>query len=177
MSDVKFHRYRLPSLKGEGWAEVVLTEDGFFAAVSDYGNYAYHWTSMGVGDLRLFLLDCDGDYIRRKLDPSMVFNAERTVKNCRNVVGAAYRHAGNPRGTMDKEAVQDALESLKDVDSEYDFVHWLDDYARFFDDYYDLESRRPPDEIMYFVKLVLPRLQEAIRSELSEEEKKQAVTP
>ena len=68
--------------------------------------------------------------------------------------------------------MQDALESLEGVDSEYDFVHWLEDYARFFDDYYDLESKRPPAAIMYFVKLVLPRLQEEIRSELSEEEQK-----
>jgi hypothetical protein len=37
-------RYDLLSIKGEGWAHIVIdTEIGFFAAVSDFGNYAFAW--------------------------------------------------------------------------------------------------------------------------------------
>ena len=41
-------RYSLPSIKGEGYAEIVLdTSDGYFSTISDFGNYCYHWHNHG----------------------------------------------------------------------------------------------------------------------------------
>lgn len=59
--------YKLPSIKGEGWAHISLnTETGFFATVSDWGNYAYIWTAPG-GEFRAFLMGLQPDYLYGKL--------------------------------------------------------------------------------------------------------------
>jgi hypothetical protein len=69
-ADLKVWQYALPSIKGEGWAHVMIREDGFFAAVSDWGNFAFIWGSTGETDDRLFFLrmERDWDYFARKFE-------------------------------------------------------------------------------------------------------------
>lgn len=68
-TSVKLWRYVLPSVRGEGWAVFVLGSDGFFSAVSDFGNYAYLWRAHGCADFRQFLLGAarDWSYFANKL--------------------------------------------------------------------------------------------------------------
>ena len=80
---VELHRYALPSVKGEGWAIVVLGSDGYFSAVSDWGNYAYIWTHPGC-EFRRFLVGCDAHYFWTKImhgRKARVFDEERTRFN------------------------------------------------------------------------------------------------
>src|SRR4051812_42726931 len=83
MNDVTLRRYSLPSEKGEGWAIVVLGSDGFFSAVSDWGNYAYIWTNPGC-EFRKFLTQVDASYFWSKITSgrtTRVFDPEETEKN------------------------------------------------------------------------------------------------
>lgn len=68
-SEVKLRRYKIPSVKGEGWAVVVIGSDGYFSAVSDCGNYAHLWSHHGCADFRQFLIRAveDWEYFARKL--------------------------------------------------------------------------------------------------------------
>ena len=52
---MKIWRYNLPDVNRSGWAIVVMCEDGYFSAVSDYGDYAYKWTKEN-GDFREFIM-------------------------------------------------------------------------------------------------------------------------
>ncbi len=65
----KIHRYDIPSLAGEGWAIVVLTEDGLFAADSDFGGCARLWRRHGSPDFRRFVLALNEQQALRKLFP------------------------------------------------------------------------------------------------------------
>jgi len=175
MSDeVKLYRYYLPSEKCEGWAEIVVGSNGFFAAVSDYGNYSFRWTSFGDRDFRDFLLRLDGDYVRSKLDPSTVFDAEATEKACRLLVGKCYKHQGNPGGTMDKDDVVDALEMLHSVRCQEEWGQWVEEWStplyKFNEEpWRDCLCEKPRPAIMAFVERTLPRLKDAIRSEMEME--------
>lgn len=78
----EFYRYILPSIRGEGWADIVCTRDGFFACVSDYGNYVHAWRNFGDQDFRLFLVDLadSPEYVASKLWPKKVYDGQATLK-------------------------------------------------------------------------------------------------
>lgn len=68
---------------GEGWAKILITEDGRFHAISDYGNFAYWWTSIGEGRTILEFVHgiCDDPYyICQKLKPERVLIAAASFK-------------------------------------------------------------------------------------------------
>jgi hypothetical protein len=75
-------RYELKSEKYGGWAIIVLdTSIGYFSAVSDFGNYAYIWSSPGC-EFRKFLTELEADYLCGKLlmgrSDAKVFDGEAT---------------------------------------------------------------------------------------------------
>ena len=77
---IKLYQYNLPSIDGlEGWANIIIGENGFFAAVSDYGNYAYRWTHFGTGDFRVWLLDIEPDYLAGKISRRNAFDLEGSI--------------------------------------------------------------------------------------------------
>lgn len=158
-----FHHYCLPSVKHEGWAEVVIGDNGFFASVSDYGNYAFRWTDWGDKSFLDFFCGLEADYVRCKLDPSKHFDLDKTVAACRRAIGQEYKHGGNPRGRLSKYSVHEALEGLKDVDSEYDFDLWIDHWSGYLDDYSEMYRTSPSPQILAFVTKTLPRIKAAIR--------------
>ena len=68
---------------GEGWGIIVIdTSIGFFATVSDWGNYSFLWTHPGC-EFRKFLCDLEVDYLRSKLlhgrEKDQVFLGDATV--------------------------------------------------------------------------------------------------
>ena len=171
MKDVVFWRYDLPSVNREGWAVVVMCSDGYFSTVSDWGNYAYWWSGHGTRDFRAFVADCDGDYIRCKLDPSKVLDYERTRDRCRRAVCEARRRpARGPHAyTLDTETAREAWERADGFINEIELNDWFNDYARYLDDYTDLAVYKTPPGIRGFIEKVLPRLQAAIKAELTRE--------
>jgi hypothetical protein len=73
MSNVLSRSYTLRTETGMWLAQVVLTSDGMFASVTDYGNLSYAWRSTGVEDFRKFILELNTDYFATKLFTGMSY--------------------------------------------------------------------------------------------------------
>jgi len=58
--------YTLTTPTGGWLGQVVLTSDGMFASVTDYGNLSYAWRAFGT-DFRQFILSLDVSYFSTKL--------------------------------------------------------------------------------------------------------------
>lgn len=51
-----------------GWlGQVVLTSDGAFMSITDYGNFSFAWRSTGDEDFRKFILKLDKQYFAGKM--------------------------------------------------------------------------------------------------------------
>lgn len=57
--------------KDNNWlAQIVITEDGFLGAVTDYGNFAYAWRSFGektIENFKSFILGLNSEYVSGKI--------------------------------------------------------------------------------------------------------------
>jgi hypothetical protein len=73
MSEIKTKSYTLRGEHGEWLGQVVLTSDGMFASVTDYGNLSYAWRSYGDKDFREFLSTLNVDYFGSKLFTGMSY--------------------------------------------------------------------------------------------------------
>lgn len=170
MKDVKLRRYYLPNSDPlEGWAIIVLGSDGFFSAVSDYGNYAFLWTHHGCDDFREFLLraERDWDYFLRKLSPEQTYDGEKTVRAIRREILEARRN-----GRISKRMARLEWDLLEECEAglEYEtgFAHWygqtdLDDEA------FGLRRVSHDSNAIAFVRKTMPRLAEVLRAELEAE--------
>ena len=172
MKDVKLWRYYLPSAKGEGWAIFVLGSDGYFSAVSDYGNYAYLWSAHGCDDFREFLLraDRDWDYFVNKLfmGRKKEYDGEATLKGIKEYL---WERMGD--GSIDKTEYdeQEALLSdCNDLECEEDFRAWLDkvDWDKISDPYEYRCECYPPD-VLAFVQKAMVRLIPLLNADLEKE--------
>lgn len=77
--------------KPHTWADITIEEwagGGSFKCVSDYGNYAHIWGSIGPVTLREFLLDCDMDYFLKKVTEykHREFDVEGTLSEIRRQI-------------------------------------------------------------------------------------------
>ncbi len=72
MKEVKSKSYTLRGEKGEWLGQIVLTSDGLFASVTDYGNLSYAWRSFGE-DFREFLCGINMGYFGTKLFTGMSY--------------------------------------------------------------------------------------------------------
>lgn len=51
-----------------GWlGQIVLTSDGMFSGVTDWGNLSFAWRAFGEGDFRDFILKLGPDYFSGKM--------------------------------------------------------------------------------------------------------------
>ena len=65
MSEIKSKSYTLRN--ENGWlGQIVLTSDGMFAAVTDYGNLSFAWRHFGE-DFREFILNLNVSYFGSKM--------------------------------------------------------------------------------------------------------------
>lgn len=59
--------YTLREENGTWLGQVVLTSDGAFMSITDYGNFSYAWRSTGEKDFRKFILRLDAQYFAQKM--------------------------------------------------------------------------------------------------------------
>ena len=64
--EIKSKSYTLRTENGSWLGQVVLTSDGMFASVTDYGNLSYAWRNFG-DDFRQFIISLNVDYFGSKL--------------------------------------------------------------------------------------------------------------
>ena len=162
-SEVKIHHYRLPHVRHEGGAEIVVGSNGFFAAVSDYGSYAYRWTHFGEDDFRKFLLELETDYLAKKLHPDMEFDLDGSIRQARKLVLELRR-----RREIGGFCAHSLWDGLDYVSHEYELYEWYTHGN-------GGKSLPTPDDgfvrtrgygVQAFVTKTMPRLKALIRAEL-----------
>lgn len=71
---VKAKNYTLNDENGNWLGQVVLTNDGMFASVTDYGNLSYAWRAYGSDkDFRSFICSLNVDYFGTKMYTGMSY--------------------------------------------------------------------------------------------------------
>ena len=83
MEEIKAKSYTLTTANGDWLGQVVLTTDGMFSGVTDYGNMSYAWRHFGT-DFREFILKLEVDYFGSKLSTGMAYIAysRKVTKAC-----------------------------------------------------------------------------------------------
>lgn len=71
---VKSKSYTLRNEQGYWLAQVVITDDGMFSSVSDYGNLSFAWRGFGE-DFRRFLSSINYEYMGAKLASGLSYIA------------------------------------------------------------------------------------------------------
>ena len=66
--------YTLRTEEGYWLGYVILTSDGVFASVTDWGNFSYSWDQFG-SDFRAFICRLDVGYFTRKMYSSITYIA------------------------------------------------------------------------------------------------------
>ncbi len=78
--------YTLYDERGNWLGQVVLTSDGMFASVTDYGNLSYAWRAYGSnGDFKKFICGLNTDYFGTKLfsGVSYIVHSKAIEKACK----------------------------------------------------------------------------------------------
>jgi hypothetical protein len=65
--------YTLYSDKGSWLGQIVLTSDGMFASVTDYGNLSYAWRSYGPSSFKQFICNLEVGYFGTKMYTGMAY--------------------------------------------------------------------------------------------------------
>jgi len=165
----KLRWYYLPSTGAwrDGYAMIVIGDNGYFSAVSDYGNYAYFWPHHGCKDFREFFRGEDQwDYMLRKLCPKpWPYDGEATVKAIKERILASRREKcwDRVRARMEWERIEDCgvEESLIGAHEWYTTTTM--------DDAYECIEHSPPPQAVHFCKVTLQRFADVIRAELAAE--------
>ena len=82
--------YILKTDEGNWLGQVVLTEDGMFSSVTDWGNFSYSWPNIGDRPFKEFLLQLDVQYFGQKMYTGMSY-----IASSRAVEAACHRFAKN----------------------------------------------------------------------------------
>jgi hypothetical protein len=104
--------YTLRKENGQWLAQVVLTSDGMFSSVSDYGNFSYAWRSYKAETFREFLVNINEGYFGDKLYTGMSYTA-----HSKKVEQACDRYAKKILPALQK-ALRAEIEAEKTVNAE-----------------------------------------------------------
>ncbi len=75
--------YTLRTEQGQWLGQIVITNDGMFASVTDWGNLSYAWRSYGE-DFKQFLSEIDVHYFGSKMFIGMayIFSGKKCEQAC-----------------------------------------------------------------------------------------------
>ncbi|BES59848.1 hypothetical protein [Dysgonomonas capnocytophagoides] len=75
INNVTAKSYTLYAENGCWLGQIVLTSDGAFMSITDYGNFSFAWRSYGSSDFREFLCRLNTDYFAGKMANGMGYVA------------------------------------------------------------------------------------------------------
>jgi len=83
MSEIKSKSFTLRGENGEWLGQIVLTSDGMFASVTDWGNLSYAWRHFGDNFID-FICSLNVDYFGSKMQNGLSYIAHsgKTEKSC-----------------------------------------------------------------------------------------------
>jgi hypothetical protein len=162
--DIKIWRYYIPSERqGWGWGIFLLDSTGMFAAVTDYGNYAFKWSDWGPRDFREFVIGLvkSPSYLLSKV-AKRIHDGEATLKSVQKHILDMRRD-----GEWSKEKARDEWDLLTEcdgLDSIPACTRWYDsteisDAEEFMCEDFDTDAGA-------FAERLMPRLAEALKQEL-----------
>ena len=162
----KTRTYKMPSEPGRGgWAKFIIDDDGYFSVVSDYGNYAFHWTAFG-DDFREFLLDISPDYLMGKLsNGKMCFDLEGTKARI-------FEHIKEYRrdSYIKKDEAREMWDEIEVLDSEHDLHSYFENNSSdIFEEWWDMFRQDYPADLKGFATWVYPRFVAMLKAELAAE--------
>jgi hypothetical protein len=84
MEKVTAESYTLYTESGQWLGQVVLTSDGMFASVTDYGNLSFAWRNYGKDEFKKFLCQLNVDYFGTKMYTGMAYilYGKKCEKSC-----------------------------------------------------------------------------------------------
>lgn len=165
MTTVQTWRYSIPSERGNGWAIAFVDSIGCFSVLSDYGDYGYRWpqAGWGPGDFRRFLLQCNDDYILRKLARRDHYDGEATLRNVKDVI---LQNRRSLEWSADRAREEwSLLRTYDDLERREDFARWYDS-TRIDCAYEHARVTFDPSALAFMTK-VWPRITAAIREDLA----------
>lgn len=186
MSETKCWEYRIPSIKGEGWGIFLLSSSGMFSAVTDFGNYVYHFGHHGVDDFRKFFKKNHEHYLMNKLCKE-VDDEEKTIQNIESRIESQFKKLktklkNNPKdvSSEDKERYEHELqtfEALKEEWEEYGFeyatINWFLNTRLDYEHEYIFKKKYQASDIRFFKELY-PRFWQVLQDDLKNDEPKTA---
>lgn len=149
-----------------------MDSTGMFAAVTDYGNYAFKWTYHGSDDFREFVIGIERspDYVLEKISHGKKFSGKKTKQLIKKCI-LESRRCGNY--TREKARREWDLVNCSDFYYKEDFHEWYEKTQ--INDAHELSVYDyPPSEWAFATKL-LPRLVDILKQELKQE--RQQETP
>ncbi len=166
----QLRRYNVRSDRGRWLAEIVISDDGFFATVSDHGNYAYAWKHAEM-EFRSFLVKLDADYLLGKLcGRRSEYVADSTLEYVKNAIVSHRRY-----GSFDKDEARkewDLLAERNDLDAPEDFSAWLSDTSIV--DAFEMAAYDYPRDARAFAGTAWPAFAAMLRAELAAESEQAA---
>ena len=102
----KSRTYTLTNENGNWLGQIVLTEDGMYASVTDYGNLSYAWRSFGKEDFRSFILSLNNEYFARNMAGGLAY-----IAYSRKIEKACERYAEMILPALKKALQQDIKEN------------------------------------------------------------------
>jgi hypothetical protein len=161
-------------VKHEGWAIIIIDTDiGFFSVVSDWGNYAYLWSSPGC-EFRKFLIGLEVDYLHGKLmqgrPDKEVFDGCSTRASVRGYLIEHNQEVIDETGVpwVDFEDEMGRLEE-SDFDDRSGFDIWLG--VTEIPDAWEFAVTMPEPQCQSFCEQVMPRFKKLLEEELERESK------
>lgn len=156
-------RYNLRTEKGAWLGMVVISDDGYFSTVSDYGNYAYWWGHAEM-EFRAFLCQLEPDYLCSKLAPGRVYYGEPTERDVRRTILTSRR-----RMDLTREEAREEWDHLEESDlgAPEGFAIWYQGTK--LHDAHELAHYGTEPQAVAFAERVWPALVAALRAELAAE--------
>lgn len=100
--------YTIYNDNGSWLGQIILTSDGTYASVTDYGNFSFAWRHWGKEDFRKFLCDLNVEYFATKMYCGMSYVA----------IGKKIEHACNRYAKMILPPLQKLLREELAVESQ-----------------------------------------------------------
>jgi hypothetical protein len=158
-------KYDLRTASGEWLGRVVIVDDGYFSAITQYGNYAYGWPNHGERDFRTFLCSLEPDYLCGKLSRADEYDGRATARAVKSKIVGLRRDGYLTK--MEARAEWTRLDVHGDLYSREDFGAWLRETP--IEDAHAYAVVRYPLNVTAFAERLWPVLREALRAEMSAE--------
>lgn len=154
----------------DGWALFLLDATGYFSVVSDYGNYAFRWTSFGEC-FRTFLMGLHSDYLLGKL-AKKEYDEDGTVRAVKNRIIELRRATRGFSGFSSLSAEKareewDLVNELLVGEGYSGYVLWGNETS--LQDPWEYHTQDFSSEAWQFAKKVWPRFTKVLREELEKE--------